>query len=273
MKNSLGYFTTGEFAKLHHLNRRTLHYYDTVGIFSPKHTGTNGYRYYTYEQSIELENILALRELGMSIEEISHYIQNPNPQDFQRIASAKLLEIQQNLQRLTQLQSLLTQKSSMLTRCSEIYHGKIELVTLDQEYLLMTPLPITFQTESHLTSHSPAIMEHLRAAWELSAYKKSCGSYISLDKIKQKHFCEYDGIFSTVDAQKKDLHIRPKGLYIRGFSIGDWNNLPLLYENILAFADQNHLILTGYAFECGLNEFAISREEDYVTQVEILCLP
>ena len=33
-------------------------------IFSPKHKGENGYRYYTYSQSIDLENILALRELN-----------------------------------------------------------------------------------------------------------------------------------------------------------------------------------------------------------------
>ncbi|WP_286312032.1 MerR family transcriptional regulator [Romboutsia ilealis] len=74
MKENLIYFTAGEFAKLHHINKRTLHYYDSVGIFSPKHKGENGYRYYTYSQSIDLENILALRELNMSIEEIQNYI-------------------------------------------------------------------------------------------------------------------------------------------------------------------------------------------------------
>ncbi len=48
-------FTIKEFAQLHHLNKRTLHYYDEIQLFSPKIKKANGYRYYTPEQSGELE--------------------------------------------------------------------------------------------------------------------------------------------------------------------------------------------------------------------------
>ena len=41
------YFTAGQFARLHQLNKRTLHYYDDIGLFSPAYKGENGYRYYT----------------------------------------------------------------------------------------------------------------------------------------------------------------------------------------------------------------------------------
>ncbi|MEG2989678.1 MAG: MerR family DNA-binding transcriptional regulator, partial [Oscillospiraceae bacterium] len=51
-------FTTGQFAKLHHINKRTLHYYDAIGLFSPACIGENGYRYYTYLQSTALEMLL-----------------------------------------------------------------------------------------------------------------------------------------------------------------------------------------------------------------------
>lgn len=49
------YFTAGQFARLHQLNKRTLHYYDDIGLFSPAYKGENGYRYYTYQQSAQLE--------------------------------------------------------------------------------------------------------------------------------------------------------------------------------------------------------------------------
>ena len=271
MKKSFAYFSTGEFSKLHHLNKRTLHYYDNVGIFSPKYVGDNGYRYYTYEQSIELENILALRELGMSIEEIQTYIQNPNMADFQKIAKAKMCEIDKSISHLKQLKMILKQKSEMLELCTEIYDGKIELVNLSEQYLLMTTLPLSFETQSSLLNNSAAIMEHLRTSWELDTYKKSCGSYISLDKIQNNEFTEYDGVFTQVERKRKDLYLKPKGLYIRGYCIGDWNKLPNLYKNILNFAVERNLRLSGYAFECGLNEFAISNEDEYITQIEILC--
>ena len=72
------FFTAGQFAKIHNINKRTLHYYDEIGLFSPSHRGDNGYRYYTYQQSPTLEMLLALRELGMSIEEIKNYMESPS---------------------------------------------------------------------------------------------------------------------------------------------------------------------------------------------------
>ena len=58
--------TTAQFAKLHNVNRRTLHYYDNIELFSPAYKGDNGYRYYDYAQSMEFEFIRMLKELHLS---------------------------------------------------------------------------------------------------------------------------------------------------------------------------------------------------------------
>lgn len=271
MKNNFVFFTAGEFAKLHHINKRTLHYYDSVGVFSPKYKGENGYRYYSYEQSIELENILALREIGMSIEELQIYMNKPNKDDFRKISKEKINEIEKTITRLKNLKSILKEKVNMLDLCDEIYDGKIELVHLREEYLLMTEMTLTFENTTSLLNNSNAIMEHLKSSCEFNNYKRSCGSYISIEKINTRNFKKYDGVFTKVDKKKPTLFTKPSGQYIRGYSIGDWAKIPYLYEKILDFADKNNLTLTGYAFECGLNEFAISGEDEYVTQIEILC--
>ena len=67
--------TTAQFAKLHNVNKRTLHYYDYIGLFFPCHKGENGYRYYDYSQSIDFEYIRMLKEINLSIEEIKDFIQ------------------------------------------------------------------------------------------------------------------------------------------------------------------------------------------------------
>lgn len=64
--------SAGQFTSLHNINKRTLHYYDDIGLFSPSYKEKNGYRYYTYLQSPTLEMILTLRELGMSIKDIQN---------------------------------------------------------------------------------------------------------------------------------------------------------------------------------------------------------
>ena len=47
MKKQETDLTTSQFAAIHQVNPRTLHYYDSVGLFSPERKGENQYRYYT----------------------------------------------------------------------------------------------------------------------------------------------------------------------------------------------------------------------------------
>lgn len=63
-------FTSGSFAALHNLNKKTLMYYDQIGLFAPAKTDVNGYRYYVFEQSFTLSIILILRKMGLSLKEI-----------------------------------------------------------------------------------------------------------------------------------------------------------------------------------------------------------
>ena len=69
------YFTAGQFARLHQLNKRTLHYYDDIGLFSPAYKGENGYRYYNTEQIHRIMGICLYRRLHVSIAEIKRLVE------------------------------------------------------------------------------------------------------------------------------------------------------------------------------------------------------
>ena len=60
-------FTIGQFSAIHGVTKKTLMWYDEIGLLKPAVIGENGYRYYTYLQSPTLEIILMLRELNVSI--------------------------------------------------------------------------------------------------------------------------------------------------------------------------------------------------------------
>ena len=85
MKKSFKSLTTAQFAKLHGVNKRTLHYYDDIGLFSPRAKGENGYRFYDAAQSLDFEYIRMLKELNMSIDEIAAYCKAPTPARFLEI--------------------------------------------------------------------------------------------------------------------------------------------------------------------------------------------
>jgi DNA-binding transcriptional MerR regulator len=63
-------WTVGQLAKLAGLTIRTLRYYDAIGLFSPSGHSDAGYRLYTEEDISRLQQILSLKELGLSLDEM-----------------------------------------------------------------------------------------------------------------------------------------------------------------------------------------------------------
>ncbi len=65
----------GEFSQLAQVTVRTLHHYDDLGLLKPAHIDPQSdYRYYTIEQLPRLNRIVALKDLGLSLDQIAHLL-------------------------------------------------------------------------------------------------------------------------------------------------------------------------------------------------------
>lgn len=64
------YWKVGELANLTGLTIRTLRYYDQIGLYSPSGYSDSGYRLYNEYDLSRLQQILALKELGLTLDEI-----------------------------------------------------------------------------------------------------------------------------------------------------------------------------------------------------------
>lgn len=256
--------TTSQFAKLHKVNKRTLHYYDNIGLFSPSTKGDNGYRYYDVSQSITFEYIRMLKELNMSIDEIAEYYKNPTANKFLQIADLKEAEIELEIQKLKRTKKILKVKKDQLRFCEELQEQEIRIEECKAEKISV--LPYDF-----LDDDISQIFAYLKDKWGIERIRMGIGSFISLDKVNDKNFEQYDGIYTyTLEKTSiSDTFIRPKGKYLCGYQKGTWDNAPVMYERMMEYAHQNSLTLTGYAYEIGLNEFAISSPEEYVTKFMI----
>ncbi len=69
------FYHTGEFAEMASISVRTLRFYDKVGLLSPSSYTEAGYRLYTDRDFLRLQQILALKFLGFSLDEIKHCLQ------------------------------------------------------------------------------------------------------------------------------------------------------------------------------------------------------
>jgi MerR family transcriptional regulator, thiopeptide resistance regulator len=66
-----------EFAQLTGVSIRTLHYYDEIGLLVPKARTATGYRLYDDADALRLQQVLILRELGFSLADIRHSLDDP----------------------------------------------------------------------------------------------------------------------------------------------------------------------------------------------------
>ena len=65
----------GDFSRVARVSGRLLRYYDSIGLLSPRRIDPQtGYRYYTADQLTELNRILALKGLGLSLDQIGRML-------------------------------------------------------------------------------------------------------------------------------------------------------------------------------------------------------
>lgn len=89
----------GDFSQLGQVSVRTLHHYDERGLLKPaKIDDWTGYRFYSVEQLPRLNRILALKDLGFSLEQISRLAQDDVPAEQLRgMLALKQAEIERQL--------------------------------------------------------------------------------------------------------------------------------------------------------------------------------
>ncbi len=95
-------FTVKQMAKMAGVSARTLHYYDEIGLLRPRRNPDNGYRLYGRTAVLRLQQILFLRELGLSLEEIQALLDRPDYNLLQALQGHRqaLLARQERLERL-----------------------------------------------------------------------------------------------------------------------------------------------------------------------------
>lgn len=65
-----GYYSSGEFARMAHVTLRTIRYYDKQNILKPSFVTDSGARFYSDEDLARLQQILLLKYLGFSLDDI-----------------------------------------------------------------------------------------------------------------------------------------------------------------------------------------------------------
>ena len=74
-------WSIAEVARASGVTSRTLRHYHSIGLLVPARTASNGRRYYEQEQLLRLQQILLLRDLGLSLDVVAEVIEHRSSHD------------------------------------------------------------------------------------------------------------------------------------------------------------------------------------------------
>lgn len=127
----------GELAKLTGLTVRALHHYDQIGLLSPSQLSAKDHRLYTAKDIVRLQQIISLKQLGFSLEEIKELLENKSLNHLQiinmQLASVKKqMALQEELfLKLETIQELLQAQKDV---CVNQFMKIIEVTNMIEKY-------------------------------------------------------------------------------------------------------------------------------------------
>ena len=163
-------FTTGQFARLHHLNKRTLHYYDEIGLLKPTEKSDAGYRLYDDKALETLQQILFFREFDISLKEIKAVLDNP------ALERNQILQVQRKM--------LVTKKERMerlIASIDDILKGENKM---DFTIFTKTEVEEMFQT---MLEHMPENMRNIaiKEFGSIEQWKKHYMEVVSSEEMQK----------------------------------------------------------------------------------------
>ncbi len=169
----------GLFAMIGQVSIETLRHYDRQGLLKPSQVDAfTGYRYYALDQLPRLHRILALKELGLSLDQIALLLDG----------EVSVMQVRAMLQtRLAQLQQVQSETAAQLALL------RTRLIALDmedtmttQEVLIKTTEPMLVAGRRFILKENPGsegktvVIEDLSSAFDESArYIGECGGQLA----------------------------------------------------------------------------------------------
>lgn len=267
------YLTTGEFAKLCKVNKQTLFYYDQIGLLSPLLKNDKGYRYYSIRQ-IELFFVIdLLKELGMSLKDIQHYMQNKSPERFLSLMYQKKDEIVKKRQEIETKEKMIEAKISLMEEASQLDFYQVKLEQLPEATLFLSRNIQNITDEEFVEVISDFINElnlsHLDSGYPI-------GGIMKREQVLNGEFSNYSYLYIEQPNPKEGYPYfqAVKGDFLIGYHIGDEKTIHNTYKRLFSEMERLNLDLGEYVFEEYIYDTVVMNDtEHYVTKIMIQVTP
>lgn len=270
-------FRIGEFSKIAQVPSSLLRYYDDIGLFTPIRSDRDtGYRYYSVEQLSQLNRILALKDLGLSLDQIKRLVlEQVSPEEIRGMLALRKAQIEQTLQaeavRLRAVESRLQQ----LERKEDFQDGDAVLKSLPAQPFL------SVRRHFQDLEHTFAIIHQMNLAVTKQAKAKSLGRFAAVIHGELYEEKNWDLEFGFYLNQALDLtvplpnsmalgvrELEPVEMALTAVRYGGPENGHLCYSAIGTWAEKHHYELIGPGREVFIVPPKPGHEAEMVVEIQ-----
>ncbi len=265
-------FTTGQFAALYGVNKRTLMYYDSIDLFKPAIVKKNGYRYYTYGQSVFFDVIQLLRKLRLPLEEIKKHLAHCTPQKTRTLLYNQSQMLEQELAELMWLQKVVQNKISRMEAKPEIDYSKIEIIESKAQAIVTSEPTSKISMEQVMK----ITLKFMRDCYHTRTYNGyPLGYMMDAEKMQQGDFSQLTNCFYHIDENHSEAvnwTYKPAGRYLVGYYKGSWTNMDPALQQLTDYANGHGLTFTGNAYLENILDDTAAVEDYYYCEAKISIL-
>ncbi|MEQ7195037.1 MerR family transcriptional regulator [Enterococcus avium] len=272
------FLTISEMAKYAGISRRTLIYYDQIDLFKPAKVGENGYRYYGIDQYFELDVILLLKNLDVSLEDIHIFLKNRNVDYVLDGFMRQKQKIDEQIQKLGRIRSAL---NSYIERYTTLKNFDLESITYsyrEAESFVISDIIESYDdidaAQIYGRFYSSVDSSDLFSGYPIgflvdgsAFYEKNfhAAPYRALVKIPEERLHIYD---------RQRVVKRPAGDYVSGFMKDEIHHINTFNNRFRNYLKEKNLELNGDIWELlWQDETTSEHPEDQVFEVLIPVKP
>lgn len=261
------YLTISEFSRISEIKRKTLIFYDNIGVFSPKHTASNGYRYYTHDQIYVIAVINVLKEFGMPLSEIKEYTTNITPEYAIALLRKQEINLNDKIEELRSIQDMLEIK---LQKLEEGASSKTDIVQI--QYFKEAPVFISdpFSADRNYIPDDIWLSFYMQCKQQHISFGYPEGYLIKMENLLNGQISDVSNIMVHINDRKYANDTMPEGYYVSACGKGGLEDTKEIYDRLFTFIKERNYLITGDAYEERLIDEVGSSKKDYqITRVRI----
>ncbi len=214
-----GFMTVGEVAKKIGVTVRTLQYYDKEGLLSPSAESEGGRRLYTDKDLIILHQIISLKSLGFSLEDIKHrLISLETPSDVANALTEQADGIREKIEQLT----------ASLTAIEQLKEEVLQMQTVNFKKYADIIVNLQMKNDSYylIKRFDDNTLDHIRNRFD----KESGLDFMDRFNRLSDEIIELQKASVSPESEKCQQVVKEYWGLITEFTNGDMSMLPKLME-------------------------------------------